>query len=237
MDRPRRQEANVTFTRYAIYYAPDPQIDWVGFSTRWLGWDMETGEQVPHPVIDGVDVATVSETPRKYGLHATMKPPFRLREGQSVEALQRACEALAAKQAPVQLDGLEVARLGRFLALCPVGGTDDLNTLAAACVQELDGFRAPAGEAELARRRASGLTPQQERNLVRWGYPYVLDAFRFHITLTGRLDRSTLGLVETALGVHLVPLLPSPFQISDLALVGEREDGRFQLIHRYTFSG
>ncbi len=227
----------MTFTRYAIYFAPPAGAEWTRFATRWLGWDMEAGTQVTHPVVDGIDVAAVTEVPRKYGLHATMKPPFRLRDGQTVDALHDACAALAARQAPVTLDGLEIARLGRFLALRPVGNTDALNALAAGCVQDLDTFRAPASEAELTRRRAAKLTPEQDANLVQWGYPYVLDAFRFHITLSGRLDKATLTDVESALAVHLAPLLPSPFHISDLALMGEAQDGRFHLIHRYALSG
>ncbi len=227
----------MTFTRYAIYYAPPADAEWTQFATSWLGWDMETGAPVAHPAVDGIGVASVTEVPRKYGLHATMKPPFRLRDGQTVEALYEACTTLAARHAPVSLDGLEIARLGRFLALRPVGETRALNALAAACVQELDGFRAPASEAELARRRAANLTPAQDVNLVQWGYPYVLEAFRFHITLSGKLAKPVLAEVEAALVTHLAPKLPAPFRIDDLALMGEAEDGRFHLIHRYALSG
>lgn len=227
----------MTFVRYAIYFAPPADADWTRFATGWLGWDMETRTLVPHPVVDGIDVATVTEVPRKYGLHATMKPPFRLREGQTINDLRDACMQLAARNVPVTLDGLEIARLGRFLALRPIGNTHALNALAAACVQDLDKFRAPASEAELTRRRAANLTPDQDVNLRQWGYPYVLDAFRFHITLTGRLEKPRLTAVEKTLAASLGPLLPSPFQIDDLALVGEAEDGRFHLIHRYALSG
>ncbi|WP_419738963.1 DUF1045 domain-containing protein [Ruegeria sp.] len=227
----------MTFTRYAIYYAPPADAEWTQFATSWLGWDMETGVPVAHPTVDSIDVASVTEVPRKYGLHATMKPPFRLRDGQTVEALYEACTTLVARHAPVSLDGLEIARLGRFLALRPVGETHALNALAAACVQELDGFRAPASEAELARRRAAKLTLEQDVNLVQWGYPYVLEAFRFHITLSGKLAKPVLAEVEAALDTHLAPKLPTHFRIEDLALMGEAQDGRFHLIHRYALSG
>ncbi|MBO9436833.1 DUF1045 domain-containing protein [Ruegeria sp. R13_0] len=227
----------MTFTRYAIYYAPPADAAWTQFATSWLGWDMETGAPVAHPTVDGIDVASATKVPRKYGLHATMKPPFRLRDGQTVQALFDACATLATRHAPVSLDGLEVARLGRFLALRPVGETHALNALAAACVQELDAFRAPASEAELTRRRAANLTPEQDVNLVQWGYPYVLEAFRFHITLSGKLAKPVLAEVEAALDTHLAPKLPTPFRIEDLALMGEAEDGRFHLIHRYALSG
>ncbi|NVO57057.1 DUF1045 domain-containing protein [Rhodobacteraceae bacterium B1Z28] len=227
----------MTFTRYAIYFAPPAEAEWTKFATSWLGWDMDTGSEVTHPALDGIDVATVTEVPRKYGLHATMKPPFRLRDGQSFGALQDACASLAAVRAPVTLDGLQVARLGRFLALLPLGNTDDLNALATACVQELDTFRAPTSAAELVRRRAAGLTPEQDANLVQWGYPYVNGLFRFHITLSGKLSKPTLAKVHSVLETRLGPLLPAPLQISDLTLVGEDEDGRFHLIHRFFLSG
>ncbi|WP_282022254.1 DUF1045 domain-containing protein [Ruegeria faecimaris] len=226
----------MTFTRYAIYFAPPATAEWTQFATRWLGWDMEAGTEVAHPGLDGVDVAAVTEVPRKYGLHATMKPPFRLREGQSVTALQEACATLAASQCAIMMEGLEIARLGRFLALRPLGDTSALNALAAACVQELDMFRSPPSAAELDHRRASRLTPDQDANLVIWGYPYVLNAFRFHITLSGRLDKPVLDSVQRTLENHLGPLLPKPFRIADLALMGEAEDGRFHLIHRYALS-
>ncbi|WP_170761488.1 DUF1045 domain-containing protein [Ruegeria lacuscaerulensis] len=227
----------MTFTRYAIYFAPPAGAEWAKFATNWLGWDMETGQEVPHPAIEGIDVASVTDVPRKYGLHATMKPPFQLRSGQTIDALTEACARFAETQAPVTLDGLEVARLGRFLALRPLGDEAALNALAAACVRALDSFRARVTDAELDRRRAAGLSAEQNANLAQWGYPFVMEAFRFHITLSGKLDKATLATVQSALQSRLAHLLPTPFRIHDLALMGEAEDGRFHLIHRYALSG
>lgn len=227
----------MTFTRFAIYYAPPAKAGWTRFATAWLGWDMEAGRTVAHPEIGGLPVAEISQTPRKYGLHGTIKPPFRLADGMTLDGLQQAVAALGADLAPVSTERLHLARLGRFLALRPSGETPALNALAARCVRELDAFRAPAGPEELARRRAGGLTDRQEANLVQWGYPYVMEDFRFHITLTGRLPKHDLAPVERALEQALSPALPDRFTVPDLALVGEAEDGRFHLIHRYTLSG
>lgn len=226
----------MTFLRYAIYFLPPASAAWTGFGAAWLGWDVETGQEVAHPEGTGLDVAALTATPRKYGLHATMKPPFRLTGGQDIDALHRACAELAARRPAVTLAGLEIARLGRFLALRPVGDLTELNALAAACITEMDPFRAPATPQELARRRAARLTPAQDAHLTRWGYPYVLDQFRFHITLTGRLDDDLLARAQGLLQERLGPLLPVPFTLADLALVGEAGDGRFHLIHRYALS-
>ncbi|MCV2887920.1 DUF1045 domain-containing protein [Ruegeria aquimaris] len=226
----------MTFLRYAIYFLPPASEAWARFGAAWLGWDVETGQELAHPEGTGLDVAALTATPRKYGLHATMKPPFRLAAGQDPEALHRACAALAARRPAVVLAGLEITRLGRFLALRPVGELSALNALAAACVTELDPFRAPATPQELERRRAARLSPAQDAHLERWGYPYVLDQFRFHITLTGRLDEDALAQAQALLQDRLGPLLPVPFTLADLALVGEAAYGRFHLIHRYALS-
>lgn len=225
----------MSFSRYALYYLPPAESDWVRFATAWLGWDAETGTEVAHPCLDGlpIPVGAITETPRKYGLHATLKPPFRLAKGHGIRALTDAVAALARESAPVQLDSLALTQMGRFLALCPTSPQEALNRLAARCVSELDPYRAPPDQAELDRRRKGGLRPEHEANLQRWGYPFVMDAFRFHITLSGRLEAGVAAQVRAALETRLAPILPAPFTIDAIALTGEAEDGRFHLIQRF----
>ncbi|MFC7703561.1 DUF1045 domain-containing protein [Plastorhodobacter daqingensis] len=223
------------YERYAIYYLPDPG-PLADFGAAWLGWDVQQGRTVPHPDVDGLPVADLTATPRKYGLHATIKPPFRLAPGHDAPGLSAALDDLCARLTRVELPGLVLARLGSFLALRPEGDQSHLAALAAQVVMELDAFRAPPSEAELARRKAAGLDPRQIELLERWGYPYVMEEFHFHITLTGKLDAAVVPQVEAALQPRLVPLLPRPFRIDSLCLLGERE-GRFHLVHRYTLSG
>ncbi|WP_204115333.1 DUF1045 domain-containing protein [Shimia biformata] len=226
------------FVRYAVYAAPAPG-PLSQFAAAWLGWDAVGATDLAHPDIPGLPapVTELTARPRKYGFHGTLKPPFRLATGQSADALQQAVATLAASLSPVVLDGLELRRLGGFLALVPEGDTSALSTLAARCVAELDPFRAPASNGELDRRRGKGLTPPQEANLIRWGYPYVMDEFRFHLTLTGSLPRGQADSVKTALTPILAPLIPRPFVVDALCLFAERADGRFVELHRYTLSG
>lgn len=222
------------FTRYAIYFTPVPG-PLAAFGASWLGWDPVRGAPCPHPALD-LPLSEITATPRKYGLHATMKPPFRLAPGATEAALAEAFAAFCGTHAPVPLDALALARLGRFLALRPVGDETALNALAAATVRGLEPFRARLTEAEVARRRARPLTPAQEANLTAFGYPYVMEAFRFHITLTGDLPPEALAAVEAALAPQLAPLLPRPFVIDALSLMGEDEEGRFHLIHRHALT-
>ena len=225
------------FTRYALYYVPSPDAGWARFCTAWLGWDMAAGCAVPHPDIDGLPVAEITAAPRRYGLHATLKPPFRVAEGRDRAGLEAACETLARGIAPVVAGGLELVPMGRFLALRPAGDTAPLNALAARCVHVLDRFRAPPTTAETAARMRPGLSAVLAENLRRWGYPFVLDAFRFHITLTGPLDPATRARILAALSPRLTPLLAETLRIDALALAGEAADGRFHLLRRFTLTG
>lgn len=219
------------FKRYAIYYTapPGPLAD---FGAAWLGWDIATGLQVRHPLIHGLkeDIAALTETPRKYGFHGTVKPPFYLAEGFTEQDLSTAARRLCKRQLSLTLQGLELSPLGRFLALTVTGDTSGLENLAANIVQGLDEFRAPASEQELARRRKANLTEAQELNLQQWGYPYVMQDFRFHLTLTGKLPKSKVGKIFDQLEPALVNTLPIPFEINNLTLVGEDSLGRFHTI-------
>lgn len=223
----------MSYARFAIYYVP-PEGALADFGATWLGWDVALGRDVPQFDLPGLHDITM--TPRKYGFHGTLKPPFRLKEGQTLEALEKAVSTLAAKLAPATCDGLKLTQLGRFLALTPYGDLDGVQQLADVCVRDLDGFRAPPSEAELAQRRKTGLSARQEALLTQWGYPFVLDEFRFHLTVSGRLSEDQMQSWTKALQV-LLPDLPAPFALEQIALCGERGDGGFELIHRYTLTG
>ncbi len=216
--------------RFALYLVPEGPLG--AFGADWLGWDMARGTALPIPE----EWASVTAEPRRYGFHATVKPPFRLAEGRDAAGLMDAVGALCADVAPFTCDGLRLASLDGFVALVPDGDTGPLDRFAARVVADLDGFRRPAEAQEIARRRAAGLSARQEDYLLRWGYPYVMDEFRAHFTLTTRL-----GPERDAVMAHLqtrladVPL--RPFSVDSLCLVGEQAAGGFRLIHRYALSG
>lgn len=230
----------MSFSRYAIYFVPAPSEDWAGFCTSWLGWNLVTGRTCDHPDIAGLPapIARISQAPRKYGLHATLKPPFRLADGTTEANLRTACGTLASGLGPVQDPGLKIAQMGRFLALTGTGPGTDLSHLAERCVRDLDRFRAPLTQAEMNHRKSAGrLSLRQEQLLSEWGYPHVMEAFRFHITLTGRLPSDHTQAVKAILEVALDSDLPAPFVIHDIALVGETRDGNFHLIERFPLAG
>lgn len=238
----RRQSRSIrrtdvqTYQRFAIYYTAPSGSALAKFGAAWLGWDVETGQPVSHPEGVDFDIAKATGTPRKYGFHGTMKPPFRLSAGSDAVALAAAVEAVAASAAPFDAPALALRRLGSFIALVPSAPCPELAALAGRCIMELDRFRAPPTDAELTKRRAGGLTPQQDALLVQWGYPYVLDEFRFHLTLTGRLDEAEATRAMDVLGPLTKPLCTDPMPVREICLCAEASDGRFHLLHRYALT-
>jgi putative phosphonate metabolism protein len=174
--------------RVGIYYCPSEDDPLFIAGATWLGRDPATGAALEQPDIPGI--AEVTAEARGYGFHATLKPPMRLAAGRSWDGLLDATRAVTARIEPFELPSLAVHDLHGFLALRETEPCAALQALADACVIELDEFRAAPSEAELARRRRARLSETQDAMLLRFGYPYVLATWFFHMTLTRRLSET-----------------------------------------------
>ncbi len=212
--------------RYGVYFCPQEDTELYRFGSWWLGRDCRSPEAGPPPdcALDNVTWRRITESPRLYGLHATLKPPFALADGLTRGALVEALAVLAAGHAAFDVPSLQLVRHQGFLALTPQAASPPLAALADACVTELDRFRRPAAEAEIARRRAGGLTPRQDELLLRWGYPYVLDQFGFHITLTERLSDEEAKLVLPILTSRITEFRTATQPVADLCLFEQAEN-------------
>ena len=215
------------FKRYAIYYlTQDMAFSEAG--ANWLGWDAIAGKSRnrSHHAED-----YVIASPQKYGFHATLKAPFRLCDGTNIDDLLDDFRSLASRLKPITLS-LELARLGRFFALVSTEKTDDLKQLASSLVRDLDHHRAPLGSADIDRRRPHTLNEAQRANLMQWGYPHCMDLFKFHMTLSSRLNPSDFDSVHSTLSQTFGPFLNCPHTIESICLVGENQEGYFQMIER-----
>lgn len=213
--------------RYGVYFTPDGTFGDLGAS--WLGWDVRTARTVAQPDLP-VDLATATRRPRVYGFHATLKPPFQLADGKGEAALGCAVQALLADGAPLILPPLELRWLGGFLAILPQAQPTMLTEFAARLVAELDEFRAPMSAAELARRSKPHLGADHLANLTRWGYPHVMQAFRFHLTVTDRITRAGRPKVEAAAALHFAEFLDAPLVVDAVSLVKQTGSGCFSII-------
>jgi hypothetical protein len=175
---------------------------------------------------------------RVYGFHGTLKAPFRLADDIDFDTLDAAVAALARMLQPVPVPRLGMGGSLRFVALRPGGPSPALDALAAACVTQLDALRAPLTAAELARRRRADLDTGEEQYLRQWGYPYVLDRFRFHMTLTIALSRVEAEAVVDLLAPVFEPHLDDAARIEELCLFGDPGEGQpFRLLRRYPLGG
>jgi Protein of unknown function (DUF1045) len=181
-------------SRYAIYLSPPPSSPLWRFASALLGYDAATGEAVAQPPVSGIDAddwRAATADPRLYGFHATLKAPFRLAPGRTAEALHHALKSFTSSLRPFSLPLLEVEAVDMrddtgFLALLPASRSPELHDLESAAVTSFDSFRHALSEAEIARRNPARLSSRQKDYLERFGYPYVLEEFRPHFSLTGR---------------------------------------------------
>ncbi len=223
------------FQRYAVYFAPRRDSVLGCFGAAWLGWDAERGVDCEGLEVDRLPRprAELVATPRKYGFHGTLKAPFRLADGATPEAVEATLREVAARFAPFA-EPMQLSALGPFLALTPAVPGGALGAVADACVTAFDPLRAPALAGEIAKRREQSLTSRQEAHLAEWGYPYVFEDFRFHLTLTGALSPEDQAATAAALRPVLASALAAPTPFEDLCVFGEAADGRFHLLRRRT---
>jgi hypothetical protein len=217
----------VNFSRYAIYYIPDLPLFQIG--SDWLGWNSLTGQETTL----SANHHRITDRPRKYGFHATMKPPFSLASNSTQGELQDAFQAFCATVSPATGGTLKISRLGRFLAMTQDVQSNDVTDLAASTVSHFDKFRAPLSDNDIQKRRQRRLTPEQDALMLRWGYPYVMQEFKFHMTLTGPLQNDEIVSIEQLANTRFQEFIGQSLNIALLALLGEdRDSGRFHVIEK-----
>lgn len=226
------------FKRYAVYFAPRPG-PFADCANQWLGWDTAMGQPLAQPQLAGLPapVAALTADPAKYGFHGTIRAPFRPADGLGQPQIAASVAALAARLPVVVCDGLRLENLHGFLALTPLGDETALLDLAARVVIGTNDLRAALTPEEIAKRHPQSLTARQRVLLDLWGYPHVMEDFRFHLTLTSRLPPDWAEATQKVLTAHVAPVLPRPFVIEDMCLFAEDMSGRFHLLHRYPLSG
>lgn len=182
--------------RYALYLLPDPGSALWRDASAVLGYDAASGLDLEQPTLPGLSApafAQATEDPRRYGFHMTLKAPFRLAQGQTEAGLCAALADFCTARRPFALGPLEVeARSGPdghgFVCLTPASPCPALFLLEQETVRAFEPFRAPLSAEEVARRRPETLEPRQRALLDTYGYPFVLDEFRPHFSLTGRCE-------------------------------------------------
>ena len=228
------------FPRYAIYFAAGSDSALSRFGAELLGYDAYTGDELPFPR-EALEVAPdwrdVSADPRKYGFHATLKAPMALAAGRTDAELMAACAMFAGKARLIPTIRPVVDAISGFIAVIPAEPVDALQELAADCVREFDSFRAQLTAEDRARRRPEKLSERQRDYLDRWGYPYVMEEYRFHMTLTGRLDSERRGAILEMLRTRFATLRLGTLAIDRLSLFKQDDaKARFRIIGEWALA-
>jgi putative phosphonate metabolism protein len=220
-----------TYPRYAIYYAAPRGSALDRFGAAHLGYDAWIGGNLPFA--DGVppDWRELTQDPRKYGFHATLKAPITLAPDKDESELAAACADFAATPRAIPVITPVVRAISGFIAIVPAEPSRELAQFAADCVRDFDPFRAPLTAEDRARRRPDRLTPRQRDYLDRWGYPYVMDEFRFHMTLTGRLEGERRDRIVDFLNARFSAIASDALAIDRIALFRQDDTtSRFRIV-------
>ncbi|MBB4378501.1 DUF1045 domain-containing protein [Bradyrhizobium sp. SBR1B] len=225
------------FPRYAIYFAAGSDSALSLFGAELLGYDAYSGNELAFPA-DALRVAPdwrdVSADPRKYGFHATLKAPMALVSGRTEAEMMAACAAFAGRPRPLPVIGPVVDSISGFIAVIPAEPVEALQQLAADCARDFDSFRAALSADDRARRKPEKLSERQRDYLDRWGYPYVMEEFRFHMTLTGRLDAERRGPILDMLRTRFAALGIETLAIDRIALFRQDDaSARFHIVDEW----
>lgn len=222
--------------RYALYFAP-PKDDALSVAAaHWLGRDAFSNATFPADGADAFSAAEIEamiDDPRRYGFHATLKAPFELASSVRENELLEAMEDFARATRPFDIPRLVLGQLGPFFALVPAEEHPPLQAFAAATVKAFEPFRAALSAADVARRKPEQLSQAERENLLRWGYPYVMDEFRFHMTLTGPVAADRQSAVRALLADRFAAFTDRPLAISGLALFVEESRGAPFTVHTW----
>jgi putative phosphonate metabolism protein len=226
--------------RFAIYYAPETTDPLWRSACRWLGRDAASGDRLKGDTgIAANRLLALTEAARRYGFHATLRAPMRLAGGADFAALAEAARGFAASHRPVPLGALALADLYGFLALVPEQQSGELTEFAAACMRHFEPLRAPLSAEERERRRAGGgLTARHKALIDAFGYPYVLEQFRFHMTLTDRLDAADKAEIKSAASAWFEPFIGRDLLVDRISIFRESGPGRpFMRIEDFVLTG
>ena len=228
--------------RHAAYFAPALNSQAWNLGSQWLGRCARNSTPFEQPRFENISSELfdlLTSTPRLYGWHATLNAPFELNTNTRLEELRTAFKRLAHSTERAFHLPLKLVELGDFLALVPSQPSPELHKFAERCVKELHPCALQLSESELQRRTGAGLTVRQKELLDEWGYPFVMDQFQFHLTLSGSLKHVDHPVKEdliTAAQSWFAPLLENGLFIDSVSwFTQDQKNGDFRWVERFEF--
>ncbi len=194
--------------RTAIYFAPAHDSLLWQRAEDWLGQP---------------DLEPLTVSARRYGFHATIKAPMTL--ALDYAEFDAGLTEFASEHTAVTLSGLAPRLIDGFLALTTEPQPKALTDFAAAAMGAFEPFREPLSASERARRLKAPLTARQIELVDQYGYPYVLEEFLFHMTLTDRLPAEMREPMVERAAEWFADVLAQPVRLDRLVVFAEPEPG------------
>ena len=227
------------YKRYAIYYAPSENSELDLFGKCLLGWDPYKGVETTKSDLSKLPsfkkFSGLVLTPKQYGFHGTIKAPFKLKNEYTYNDLENKVREISKQIHSFYFDQLIIKKLGNFIGLIPTNNLK-VNAVSNKFVEELDYLRDELSESEIKKRKPHKLTSNQKQMLFKWGYPYVFDEFKFHLTLTSKLNVVEIDDVLRSLQNILKQVNLNKISFNNICIFGQKSDEKFYFVQRFNFN-
>ncbi len=216
-----------SYIRYAVCWSPARYSALGEFGLKWTGWCPEDGVHADLADKRGLKYRVdLPEAQANRGLIANIRSPFRLAEGRSRWALERALDALVQKTPEIAMPDMVPMISGGRIVMAPNRVPQDLARFVEKVGDTVRLFQAVPAPATPRVERL----PEDDLTYEDSGQP----AETFHIAMTGRLEKKAVKHVANWLGQRVKPMLDEAGPIRSIDLMGDPGEGRpWRLVDRY----
>lgn len=231
------------YKRVAIYFLPKKNSSLENFGKNLLGRDINKKRKISltrrqkyfinrrFTYFD--ELKDYCEKPAKYGFHATLKAPFRLKRNVKTKDFYDVISHIAAQHSRFKIKGLKIVYRKKFTFITSRKEIKSLINLENDLVKHLDTFRAELNKTEIKKRNPDSLTFKQNKYLKEWGYPFVLDQFKFHMTLMNQNNNKLSNKQKLELEKLIYKISNNLLEFNEISLLGENKNGYFEEIKRF----
>ena len=231
------------YKRVAIYFLPKKNSSLENFGKNLLGRDINKKKKISltrrqkYFINRGFtyfdELKDYFEQPAKYGFHATLKAPFRLKRNVKTKNFYDVISHIAAQHSRFKIKGLKIVYSKKFTFITSRKPNKLLRNLENDLVKHLDTFRAELNKTEIKKRIPDSLTFKQNKYLKEWGYPFVFDQFKFHMTLMNQNNNKLSNKQKLELEKLIYKISNNVIEFNEISLLGENKNGHFEEIKRF----
>lgn len=234
------------YSRYAIFYAPPKESNLEEFGRYWFGWDPLNAKLINNKrrinylnrfgIKNLINIDKNVLIAKKYGFHGTLIPPFKLNKNYSTNTLFKKTEEIAKKLKKFKFYKFKLKKINNFYAFVQNKKNNNINKLSNRLVRELFKFRSPLTKKEIDRRNPSKLSKLQLNILYKWGYPYLMSEFNFHMTLASEVTGNKLYLELKKIERNKEIILNEINNFDKIYIFGENQKGMFENLENFSLS-